>query len=106
MERVKLAKEQARKDQIEQERTASAKRDDGGKKGGKKGSKSRESDWYGDRKKGSNGNEAKGKGKGEGQSETRHCFDCGEQGHIGVNCPYKWTNSTDEEDDQGSPLEK
>ena len=41
---TKLAKEQARKDQTEQERgivdeQASGKRDDGGKKGGKKGSK-------------------------------------------------------------------
>ena len=25
--------------------------------------------------------------------------------HIGVNCPYKWTNSIDEEDDQGSSWE-
>ena len=38
------------------------------------------------------------KGKGKGKSETRHhCYDCGGQGHIGVNCPYKWTNSIDEE---------
>ena len=28
--------------------------------------------------------------------------DCGEQRLIGVKCPYKWTNSVDEEDDQGS----
>ena len=33
----------------------------------------------------------KGKGKGKGKSEARYCYDCGEQGHIGVNCPYKWT---------------
>ena len=26
-------------------------------------------------------------------------------GHIGVNCPYKWTNSKDEEDNQGSAWE-
>ena len=31
--------------------------------------------------------------------------DCGEQGHIGVNCPYKWSNSKDEEDDQTSSWE-
>ena len=26
--------------------------------------------------------------------------------HIGVSCPYKWTNSIDEEDDQGSSWEE
>ena len=31
--------------------------------------------------------------------------DSGEQGHIGENCPYWWTNSIDEEDDQGSSWE-
>ena len=36
------------------------------------------------------------------KSESRYCHDCGEQGHIGVNCPYKWANSIDEEDDQTS----
>ena len=56
----------------------------GGKKGGKP-------DRYGGTDKGS---------KGKGKSETRCCYDCGEQGHIGVNCPYKWANSIDEEDDQ------
>ena len=40
--------------------------------------------------------------KGKGRSENRHCSDCGEQGHIGVNCPHKWANSIDEEDDQTS----
>ena len=45
---------------------------------------------------------SKGKGKGKG-SDTRYCYDCGEHGHIGVNCPYKWANSIDEEDDQISP---
>ena len=50
-----------------------------------------------DKDKGSKG---KGKGKGKGKSETRHCYACGEQGHIGVKCPYKWTNSIDEECDQ------
>ena len=29
----------------------------------------------------------------------------GEQEHIGVHCPYKWTISIDEEDDQGSTWE-
>ena len=43
--------------------------------------------------------------KGKGKSETRCCYVCGEQGHIGVNCPYKWTNSIDEEEDQGSSWE-
>ena len=46
------------------------------------------------------------KGKGKGKSETRRCYDCGEQGHVGVNCPYKWTNSIDEEDDHGSSWRK
>ena len=54
-------------------------------------------DWHSDKDKGSKG---KGNGKGKGKSETRYCYDCGEQGHIGVNCPYKWANSIDEEDDQ------
>ena len=46
------------------------------------------------------GAKGKSKGKGKGKSETRYCYDCGEKGHIGVNCPYKWANSIDEEDDQ------
>ena len=28
----------------------------------------------------------------------------GSKGHIGVKCPYKWSNTIDEEDDQGSSL--
>ena len=44
-------------------------------------------------------------GKGEGKSGTRYCYDCGEQGDIGVNCPYKLPNSIDEEDDQTSSWE-
>ena len=68
----------------------SGRRDNGGKKGGKKGSKGSKLDWYGDRDKGSTGNKGKGKGKSKGKNETRHCCDCGEQGHIGVNCPHKW----------------
>ena len=43
--------------------------------------------------------------EGKGKSETRYCYDCGEQGHIGVNCPYKWANNMDEEDDQVSSWE-
>ena len=61
-----------------------------------------EADWYSDKNKGSKG---KGKGKSKGKSETRYCYDRGEQGHIGVNCPYKWANSIDEEDDQTSSWE-
>ena len=55
---LKLARKQARKDQTEQERGieekgadewVGGKRDDGGKKGGKKGSKGSKPDWYGDK---------------------------------------------------------
>ena len=60
-------------------------RDDGGKKGGKQGSKGSKLDWYGDKGKGSTGN----KGKGKGKSEARCCYDCFPQGHTGVNCPTK-----------------
>ena len=51
------------------------------------------------------GQRKQGKGKGKGKSETRHCYDCGEQGHIGVNRPYEWANSIDEEDGQTSSWE-
>ena len=50
-------------------------------------------------------NGGKGNGECEGKSEPRYCYACGEQGHIGVNCPYKWSNDKDEEDDQGSSWE-
>ena len=83
----------------------SGRRDDGAKKGGKKGFKGSKHDWHGDKDKGGNGSKGTGKGKGKGNSETRHCYDCGEQGHIGVNCPYKRANSIDEEDDQTSSWE-
>ena len=73
--------------------------------GGKKGSKGSKPDWYGDKDKGDNGSKGEGKGKGKGKSETRYCYDCEGQGHIGMNCPYKWANSTDEEDDQVSSWE-
>ena len=79
---TKVAKEQARKDQTDQGRGieekeqmngSSANRDDGGKKGGTKGSKGSKRDWYGDKDKGSNGNKGndKGEGKGQGKSDTR-----------------------------------
>ena len=72
----------------------SGRRDDGAKRGGKKkGSKGSKPDWHSD------------KDKGKGKRETQYCYDCGEQGHIGVNCPNKWANSIDEEDDQTSPWE-
>ena len=74
----------------------SGKREEGGKKGGKKGTKGSKPDWHSDKDKG---------GKGKGKSETRYRYDCGEQRHIGVNCPYKWANSIDEEDDQTSSWE-
>ena len=66
------------------------------------GSEGSKPGWYSDKDKGSKG---KGKDKGKGKSETRYCCDCGEQGHIRVNCPYKWANSKDEEDDQTSSWE-
>ena len=47
----------------------SGKRDDGSKKGGKKGCKGSKSDGHGDKDK---GNKGKGKGKGTGKSETRY----------------------------------
>ena len=81
------------------------KRDDGGKKGGKKGPKGSKPDWYGDKDKGGNGSKGTGKGEGKGKIETRYCYDYGEQGHIGVICPSKWANSIDEEDDQTSSWE-
>ena len=65
--------------------------------------------WDGDRDKGGTGNKGKDKGicKGicKGKRETRYCYDCREQVHIGVNCQTKWTNGIDEEDDQGSSWE-
>ena len=83
----------------------SGRRDDGGKKGGKRGSKGSKPDWCGDQDKGGTGSKGKGKGKGKGKSEARWCYDCGGQGHVGMNCPHKWTTSIDKEDDQGSSWE-
>ena len=50
---------------------------------------------------------AKGKAmaKVRARAKTRYCYDCGEQGHIGVNCPHKWANTIDEEDDQTTSWE-
>ena len=77
----------------------SGKGDDGGKKGGKKGSKGSKPDRYSDK---DNGSKGQGKDKSKSKSEPRYCYDCKEQVHIGVNCPCKWANSIDEEDDQTS----
>ena len=90
-----------KKDQTEQGRGIEEKgtdEDDGGKKGGNKGFEGSKPDWYGDKDTVSCGN----KGQVQDESETRCCCDCGGQGHIVVNCPYKMTNSIAEEDDQGS----
>ena len=94
------AREQARRDRMDQEHGIVGKElmngraagDDGGKKGGKTGSKGGKPDWHSDKDEGSKG---KRKGKGKGKSETRYCHDCGEQGHLGVNCPCKWPSSID-----------
>ena len=48
--------------------------------------------------------EAKAKVK-KVRAKPEICYDCGEQGRIGANCPRKWTNSFDDEDDQGSSWE-
>ena len=51
------------------------------------------------------GTQATTKEKGKGKGEVRYCYDCGEQGFFGVNCPYTWTSTIDEEDDESSSLE-
>ena len=33
------------------------------------------------------------KAKGKGKSETRCCYDCGEQGHVGAKCPHRLTTT-------------
>ena len=43
------------------------------------------------------------KGIGKGKRENRYCYDCGEQGNIGVNCPYKWANSMEESSWESEP---
>ena len=57
----------------------------GGKKGGKKGSKGSKPDWYGGRDNGVTGNRPKARARVKPDTAD----DCGEQGHIGVNCPHK-----------------
>ena len=77
------------------EEWTSGRRDDGGKNGGRaanpNGTATRTRETL----------EAKEKAraKGKGKSETRYCHECGGQGHIGVNCPFEWTNNIDEEDE-------
>ena len=101
--RTKFGKEQERKDQTDQGRGArgtgadewtSGRRDDGGKKGGKKGAMGSKPDWYGDKDKRSTCNEGIDKGK----SEVRYYYASRKQGHIGVTCQYKWANSVDDQD--------
>ena len=60
----------------------------------------RNSDRYGDRDTGSNGNT----GESKRQRQERNSMLLGLQraGHIGVNCSHKWTNCIDEEDDQST----
>ncbi|GMF23407.1 unnamed protein product [Phytophthora fragariaefolia] len=41
--------------------------------------------------------DSKRKGKKNGKGDTRTCFNCGEVGHLRVNCPYR--DSSDEEKD-------
>ena len=72
----------------------SGRRGDRAKQGGKKGSKGSKL-----------GSKGKGKGKGKDKNKTRYCYNCREQEEIGVNCPYKRANSTDEEDDRTSSWE-
>ena len=104
---TKPAREQARRDRVDREHGIAGKDPMNGLAAGgtteaTKWSKGSKSDWKSDKDKGSKGN---GKGKSKGKSETRYCHDSGEQGHIGANCPYKWANSIDEEDDQTSSCE-
>ena len=49
--------------------------------------------------------ETKARAEARTRVKPEQCYDCGEQGHVGVNCRYKWTNNTDEEEDQGSSWE-
>ena len=80
---------------------ASGKRDDGGKKGDKKDSKGSKSDWHGDKENGSNGNTSERKARAK--PDIARVAESKE--NIGVNRPFKWTNSIDEEEDQCSPWE-
>ena len=38
----------------------------------------------------------KGKGQGTGVTETRHCYDCGQQGHLVLNCLCRWANNIED----------
>ena len=78
----------------------SGKGDDESKRGGKKGSKGSKLDTVVRTKEA-----LEAKAKARAKVKTRYCDDCGEQGHLGMNCLYKWTNSIDEEEDQGSSWE-
>ena len=61
--------------------------------------------WYGDKDKGGTRSRGKDKGKVKGKSETPTVATIVEsKGHMGVNCPFEWTNM-DEEDDHGSSWE-
>ena len=109
---TKLAKEQARKDQTEQERGTEEKELTTGRVAKETMEERREARnapraanliGTGDKNKGSNGNKEKGTGKGK--NVIRCCCNFGQQRHIGVNCPYKWTNTMDEEDGQSSSWE-
>ena len=73
--------------------------DDWSRKGGKKVSKGGSVGSKYDRcGRGTRYSGSKGKGKGKGKTHSQHCFDRGEQGHISVDCPHKWTNNVDEDD--------
>ena len=73
-------------------------RDEERKKGGEKDSKDGNSHWSDDKDEGPNGNEDNNKDK----NEIRYYYDCGEQEHLGVNCPHECFKSIDDIDDQGS----
>ena len=83
---------------------ASGMRDGVGKKGGKKGFKA--ANQIATVTKTKDTMETQATAKVKVRARLRLAANCGEQDHIGVNCPYAWTNSADEEDDQGSSWEK
>ncbi len=57
-----------------------------------------------------NKGKSKGKGKGQGKGkgvETRHCYDCGEQGHIGRHCPWRrWPGANGLEEENSDEQEE